>query len=97
MAKLTAKKTSKPNVSGGYTAPGYDVPKGEDSYVHAPIEMETWGGRGVKQSKDLLYKTNVRQWNTTGEQLIRSGFTIHEILHLPKGAIDLRDTYKDIK
>ena len=98
--KKTAAKKPKAKVSdGSYTASGFTVPKGtEQDTVYVRMQKVHYNqSTGKATNKEFVNKTNVRSWNKLWQAYITNGHTIHEVLHLPKGAIDPRSTMKDIK
>jgi len=87
MAKLTSKEKDKPVVKNGFTAPNYNVPKGEENTVAVKIEQVNFDpATGERLSRPLIHKTNPTQWLQFIEYHKTQGFTILELLHIPEGA-----------
>lgn len=65
----------------------YQVPKGEEKFVHALIEVPTYndGRPPKKDSKPRIQKFDAKSWTTFATYHVAQGYVIHKVLHLPKG------------
>lgn len=55
--------------------------------VYAIIEKVNFDSQtGERLSKPITYTTNPRQWSIFLDNYKQVGYTIQEVLHLPKGA-----------
>ena len=66
----------------------YDVPKGEEKFVHALIEIPTYSNTvpPTKESTPRIQKFAPQSWINFGTYHRAQGYVVHKVLHLPKGA-----------
>jgi len=71
----------------------YEVPKGEEKFVHALIEVPTYndGRPPKKDSKPRVQKFDAKSWTTFATYHVAQGYVIHKVLHLPKGIKPLEE------
>jgi len=69
------------------------VPKGEEKFVHALIEVPTYndGRPPKKDSKPRVQKFDAKSWTTFATYHVAQGYVIHKVLHLPKGIKPLEE------
>lgn len=73
----------------------YEVPKGEEKFVHALIETVTYGNEQPprKASKPFIQKYDPKAWNNYVKYHRATGWTVHKVLHMPEnsGAVSLEE------
>lgn len=82
------------------TADNYEVPKGEEGFIHAKIEQLKYDeSTGEKLSKARIQKYNTVEWPQIINTHWKLGWTIREILHFPQGAMAFnpKTFYKELK
>ena len=71
----------------------YEVPEGEEKFVHALIEVPTYNNARPpkKESKPHIQKFDPKSWLNFATYHGAQGYTIHKVLHLPKEAKPLEE------
>ena len=71
----------------------YEVPKGEEGFIHALIEGPTYnnGRPPTKDSKPRVQKFDPKSWTTFATYHVAQGYVIHKVLHLPGGVKALEE------
>lgn len=71
----------------------YTPEANEKDSVHVLIETPTYNNARPpkKESKPLIQKFDLKAWTNFATYYTAQGYTIHKVLHLPKGARPLSD------
>jgi len=71
----------------------YDVPEGEEKHVHVLIETPTYNNQRppTKDSRPRIQKLDEKAWLNFARYHQAQGYTIHAVLHLPKGVKSLEE------